>query len=1188
MRPIRLSLSAFGPYAGKTVLEMDELGTNGLYLITGDTGAGKTTIFDAITFALYGEASGNHREAGMFRSKYAQADMPTEVELTFLYGGKTYTVKRKPQYERPKTKGTGVTIQKAEAELILPDGKPVTKLKDVDAAIREIMGIDREQFLQIAMIAQGDFLKLLLAPTEERKKIFRQIFKTDRFLKIQDALKAESAALRTQCERSRDSIQQFIGGIRCDEESCMMAQVEQAQQGELPTVQVLELLNALLDQDETAQKDLEKAISDAERRMNEIRGELERCLEREKTEKSLHQKEREAAENNKALEAALQDLQRERDQIGIREEKEREIILVNESLPMYKQLAEMVRKRDFASNCCSRNMDALETGRSGLEKMEADCRCLKEESETLAGAEAEHLQLCMDCKKTENGRNLLRSWIAQREELDRLNEQETQAQRFLAEQQGRTPERKALTEQIVLLNNQLPQYDSLEQQCAEEGKISGKLKDTEKKLEDARKTLQDLQNTIAALKEEQSSLQYAPAEKEKLNTQMAETAAHRDLLLSLKTDISERDALEERLHAAQDLFRTASAALEKARDAYTSANDTFLNAQAGILADGLEEGMPCPVCGALHHPNPAVRLAEAPTEDALNRLKEALAGAEQRANQASLACASLIGKLEKITENIQKTKIKLGITEWTDDLDILIEADEKKIFVWNRLSEKADADIRRKEELDKLIPIWEKDREAVCSEIGESETAFASLQSESVSLRKHIEARRKELIAENRAQAECILAEQTEKRNRMESELAEAQDALRLIQREQAAGESMLKQATSEIRREWDVPANVERLRQYVDEKLLVLEEEILRLTECIRKAEEKILRKKDLDAQIPELEQKIQNALRENGNLAEQIASDSAQMEALEQQVFRMKERLEFDSEEMAEAYRDELLRTVKEMKQALAKAEERCQGLREKAVGLQSAILQMQEKMIDAPQTDIDALRAELEETTAKKLKQQKDKTAVEIRLAANKDVLKNIAAVSEKLTELETKYSWIRALSNTANGNIPGKEKVMLETYIQMTYFDRIIARANTRLMVMSGGQYELKRRKEAENNRSQSGLELDVIDHYNGTERSVKTLSGGESFKASLSLALGLSDEIQSYASGVKLDTMFVDEGFGSLDEESLDQAMKALMSLTEGNRLVGIISHVAELKSRIDRQIVVTKEKTGGSKVMILA
>ena len=178
-------------------------------------------------------------------------------------------------------------------------------------------------------------------------------------------------------------------------------------------------------------------------------------------------------------------------------------------------------------------------------------------------------------------------------------------------------------------------------------------------------------------------------------------------------------------------------------------------------------------------------------------------------------------------------------------------------------------------------------------------------------------------------------------------------------------------------------------------------------------------------------------------------------------------------------------------------------------------------------------------------------------------------------------------MRALSNTANGNIAGKEKIMLETYIQMTYFDRIIARANTRFLVMTSGQYELRRTREAANNRAQSGLELDVIDHYNGSTRSVRTLSGGESFKASLSLALGLSDEIQAASGGIKLDTMFVDEGFGSLDEESLAQAIKALMSISESERLVGIISHVGELKQKIDKQIVVTKTQSGGSMAKIV-
>lgn len=199
MRPIKLTMSAFGPYASRTVLNLDELGNNGLYLITGDTGAGKTTIFDAITYALYGEASGNTRDPSMFRSKYAESSVPTEVELVFTYAGKEYTVRRNPEYDRPKTKGEGFTTQRAEAELHYPDGRVVTKQRDVDAAIRDIMGINRSQYMQIAMIAQGDFLKLLLAPTEDRKAIFRQIFKTQLFQSLQDKLKRESGKLNDQC-----------------------------------------------------------------------------------------------------------------------------------------------------------------------------------------------------------------------------------------------------------------------------------------------------------------------------------------------------------------------------------------------------------------------------------------------------------------------------------------------------------------------------------------------------------------------------------------------------------------------------------------------------------------------------------------------------------------------------------------------------------------------------------------------------------------------------------------------------------------------------------------------------------------------------------------------------------------------------------------------------------------------------
>lgn len=276
-----------------------------------------------------------------------------------------------------------------------------------------------------------------------------------------------------------------------------------------------------------------------------------------------------------------------------------------------------------------------------------------------------------------------------------------------------------------------------------------------------------------------------------------------------------------------------------------------------------------------------------------------------------------------------------------------------------------------------------------------------------------------------------------------------------------------------------------------------------------------------------------------------------------------------------------------IQDLAQALKTAQEATAARQKEQAAADAAIGELERLLASSPQVDVEAQRLRAQELTRLQEETTRAQKQVHVRLAANETALRNMQAKAADLEKLEKRYTWMRTLSNTVNGNLPGKEKVALETYIQMTFFDRILQRANLRFLVMSGGQYELKRRQVAENNRSQSGLELDVIDHYNGSQRSVKSLSGGESFKASLSLALGLSDEIQSAAGGIRLDTMFVDEGFGSLDEESLQQAIRALTSLTEGNRLVGIISHVAELKEKIDKQILVTKDRDGGSRVEIV-
>ena len=274
MRPLKLTMAGFGPYAGVQELDFETLGSSGLYLITGDTGAGKTTIFDAITFALFGEASGDNREAGMLRSKYAKAEDPTYVELAFEYDGKPYIVRRNPEYERAKARGTGTTKQSADAQLTCPDGTVVTKLKDVDKAVRDIIGLTREQFSQVAMISQGDFRRLLQADTRERQKIFRDIFGTALFVTLQNQLKEQAAHLREEREQTARSIQQYVGGMACDPDSPLSAAVQKAKAEELPMADVMALFDRLLQEDRAVQANLNTQLADVEAELENVSSQL--------------------------------------------------------------------------------------------------------------------------------------------------------------------------------------------------------------------------------------------------------------------------------------------------------------------------------------------------------------------------------------------------------------------------------------------------------------------------------------------------------------------------------------------------------------------------------------------------------------------------------------------------------------------------------------------------------------------------------------------------------------------------------------------------------------------------------------------------------------------------------------------------------------------------------------------------
>lgn len=919
MRPLKLTISGFGPYAGTQELDFSRLGTGGLYLITGDTGAGKTTIFDAITYALFGEASGDSRDASMLRSKYAAPDAPTYVELTFDYGGKSYQVKRSPEYTRAKTRGTGNTKQAATAELIYPNGNVVTKLKEVNTAIRDIIGLTRAQFSQIAMISQGDFRKLLQAGTEERQKIFRDIFRTKFYDLLQSKLKENVLAVGREKDEISRSIGQYMRSVTCKEDSVYSPDAEKARAGQLPMAEFQKVLEAILKEDADTQKQLDSDLDAVEKELDAVKEQLTKAEACQKAKTELFGKQ----EQERALSTQLQEAKGAKDA----------------------------------------------------------------------------------AKDTE-------------------------------------PQQRELTNRLAQWELLLPKYDDLNTLEAKLTTAKKDLADAMRKRETAQALQAQLNVEIQSLKEEHSQLSSAEAQKERLSNQLGNASDRKEKFTKLLSEIKSFNAEQEKLNELQQAFQAALATSSRFLQVYNDKNIAFLREQAGMMASNLEEGKPCPVCGSIHHPVLAALSQDAPSEADVKHAKKKYEDADKETQLASQKASKQNGTVETAREALLKT-------------------------------------------VSDLLP-------------GTSlEDASAAAKKEAAEIQSEI--------------------------NGLNKELAEIK---------------------------------------------------------------EKIQRKQALEKQIPSKEEEYQKAVNAYTDADTKIKLCNGSIEALQTQADELRSELPFPDKAAAKAQQEADREQLDKLKQAQAEANEKYSAYDKELTVVQSAITQLNQRLADQPEWDTEALNEQKEALTLRKTELRNALGNVSYRITANTGARDHIAAQASTLADLEQQYAWMKALSDTANGDVSGKQKIKLETYIQGAYFDQILMRANIRLQKMSGGQYDLKRRDTVDGYKSQSGLELDIVDHINASERSVNTLSGGESFLASLALALGLSDEVQM-STGIRLDTLFVDEGFGSLDPEALNKAYNTLASLTEGNRLVGIISHVAELKERIDRQIVVSKKPSGGSTAEII-
>lgn len=919
MRPLKLTISGFGPYAGTQELDFSRLGTGGLYLITGDTGAGKTTIFDAITYALFGEASGDSRDASMLRSKYAAPDAPTYVELTFDYGGKSYQVKRSPEYTRAKTRGTGNTKQAATAELIYPNGNVVTKLKEVNTAIRDIIGLTRAQFSQIAMISQGDFRKLLQAGTEERQKIFRDIFRTKFYDLLQSKLKENVLAVGREKDEISRSIGQYMRSVTCKEDSVYSPDVEKARAGQLPMAEFQKVLETILKEDADTQKQLDSDLDAVEKELDAVKEQLTKAEAYQKAKTELFGKQ----EQERALSTQLQEAKGAKDA----------------------------------------------------------------------------------AKDTE-------------------------------------PQQRELTNRLAQWELLLPKYDDLNTLEAKLTTAKKDLADAMRKRETAQALQAQLNVEIQSLKEEHSQLSSAEAQKERLFNQLGNASDRKEKFTKLLSEIKDFNAEQEKLNELQQAFQAALATSSRLLQIYNDKNTAFLREQAGMMASNLEEGKPCPVCGSIHHPVLAALSQDAPSEADVKHAKKKYEDADKETQLASQKASKQNGTVETAREALLKT-------------------------------------------VSDLLP-------------------GTSLEEASAAAEKNANA----------------------------------------------------------------------------------LQEEIDGLKKELAEMEKSIQRKQELDTQIPGKEKKYQEAANDYTDADTEIKVLSGSIDTLETRIAKLRSELPSPDKAAAKAQQEADREQLDKLKQAQAEANEKYSAYDKELTGVRSAIAQLSQQLADQPEWDTEALNEQKKALTLRKTELRNAHGNVSYRITANTGARDHIAAQASTLADLEQQYAWMKALSDTANGDVSGKQKIKLETYIQGAYFDQILMRANIRLQKMSGGQYDLKRRDTVDGYKSQSGLELDIVDHINASERSVNTLSGGESFLASLALALGLSDEVQM-STGIRLDTLFVDEGFGSLDPEALNKAYNTLASLTEGNRLVGIISHVAELKERIDRQIVVSKKPSGGSTAEII-
>ena len=1055
MRPIKLTMQAFGPYKNKEVIDFTRLGDRNLFLITGNTGAGKTSIFDAIAYALYGEASGGDRDFKSLISDFADDETITRVIFDFSLNGKHYRIDRIPAQKRKKKSGEGYTEQSVSAELysVSPNGEKSLigsrRVTEVNDKIKELIGLDANQFKQIMMLPQNAFRELLTSKSDERQMILQKLFMTKKYQQFETRLKEKTKELEINLKSINKDLTH-------------------------------ELAEVLITEEEKELYDIKTDLSDITGSVNSLTGLIHDHLKGKET----LDKEIKAVEKNISIltdkltsEKLLLDAFKKHDTLKVEvdglKEKKAKMTLLEEGLKRAEK-ALFVEKEETLLNTLKEEKNTLDDQikKQLIEKEQAN-RELDEASK--------QLELSKTVEKEEleglkiNKQNII-SYKEAVEKLDMAEKEKEQQQGLLLTLKQKKEKslqlEKETKEKISRLKIKISRFDTIYEKKDALNEKLGQIKDKLHKLE----TLVEL---LDRYKDEQSKYQ------------------------SLHDEYTEKKRLQKAKEKASLEIKQRLEEL-KQQDAQNAAYKIAVN---------LKENEPCPVCGSIHHPFPSKPAHE---------IK--------------------VGELEKVENEYQRVINDLNTLKGRLEIikkNGLISKDEKD-KLWQKIVEQPANDYQEaadasqfsqiKDHFKQNLQDYQKHGREISNELKTMIEEEKKLQEYKKTLEK----------------GESELDSHAKKAEQLEKDFNEANLAYTLAM------------------------TNVERLKKEIPPQYLAkgaLEEEILAT-----------------DKKIQTLEKRMKNAQQNFdqknlylNSLHTQIQSSQKNLEQLALKVEKQRDifkhelsKYDFESvESYQKAKLDE--ETISEQRKALEmfnilynEKTARLSSLNEELKGKTKPDVELLEKQLTTLNHGLDQLKEE--------------RFMLQNRLNENTKRLDKIKTLCEKKQDLENQYGIHGYLLNLTKG--ANAYRINFERFVQTSFLDDILFAANQKLERMTDGRYQLNRITEVDNKKGTGGLDIEVFDQYTGEARHVKTLSGGEGFKASLAMALGLSEVVQSHSGGVSLETLFIDEGFGSLDSESLDNAIKTLMELQSGGRLVGIISHVAELKERIDTYLEVTSTKDG--------